>query len=400
MKKIIACAAICLSNVLFAKPITVLVSIDGFANFYLENHQVPFIQKLVQSGASAEAVYPVYPSKTFPNHISIVTGVYPSRHGIIHNKFFHRDIGKLYKLGAGKQDRRWLTAKPIWTLAEEQGKNAYLYFWPESEAISYDQKVTHVEPYDHGRKNETRVSKVLEWICSAEDESPDFISLYFSTVDSAAHDYGQESLELTNALTNVDNLLKKLINTSQKCKPDGVNFVIVSDHGMTPAGASNTIYYQDIVKKSSTTIVNGQTQLFIYENDPKKLNDVRSQLQKFLDSEKIKPFRIFVKGEFPKYWHLDSTSSVTPDLIVDALPPFTFVDKGENADVETHGYDATLDHRLDAIFIGYGPTFKAGTTVPGFQNIHITALLAHLIGIELPKDIDASLDVFKPLLVD
>ncbi|WP_448550266.1 alkaline phosphatase family protein [Thalassotalea fusca] len=400
MKKIIAYAAICFSNLLFAKPITVLVSIDGFANYYLEKYQVPFIQTLVKNGASAEAMYPVYPSKTFPNHVSIVTGVYPSEHGILHNKFFHPDIGELYKLGAGKKDKRWLTAKPIWTIAEEQQKKAYLYFWPESEAISYEQKASYIEPYDHGRSNETRVSKVLDWICSTEDEVPDFVSLYFSSVDTAGHEHGQHSPELTKALTNVDNLLKQLINTSQQCKPNGVNFVIVSDHGMTPAGSSNAIYYEDIVKHHSSTVVNGQTQLFVYEKDRKKLNDVRSQLQNYLDNNKIKQFRIFQKGQFPEHWHLNPNLSATPDLIADALPPYTFANKGENVSVETHGFDATLDPNLHAIFIGYGPSFESGATVAGFQNIHITALLAHLIDVELPEEVDAKLDVFRPLLIE
>ena len=398
MKRIIISTALLFSSVVVAKPTTVLVSIDGFANYYLQKYQVPFIKRLANLGVTADAMLPVYPSKTFPNHISMVTGVYPSKHGIVHNKFYHPEIGKHYKLGAGKDDKRWLTAKPIWTYAEEQNNRAYLYFWPESESISHEVRASHIEPYVHERENGKRVSKVLDWICAEKKLRPDFVSLYFSTVDSAGHEYGQDSKQLIFALDDVNEQLERLVGESEKCNPDGVNFVIVSDHGMTKAGAENAIYPEDIIDTESVQVVNGQTQLFIYEKDDRKLNDVRSQLMAFKSSLSKTTFRIYHRNEYPKHWRLNVDSVLVPDLIVDAVAPYTFAKKGKKVSVETHGFDAKYNEDLHAIFIGYGPAFKAGESIGAFENVHVASLIAHLMGIKLPNDLDSKLEVFKPIL--
>ena len=398
IRNLITCAAVFVSSIVFAKPTTVLVSIDGFANFYLEKYELSFISQLARNGVTAEAMLPVYPSKTFPNHVSIVTGVYPSKHGIVHNSFFHPKIGQNYRLGAGKKDKRWLTAKPIWTHIEEQGKTAYLYFWPESESISYAQQASHAEKFQHDRPNSTRVETVLSWICEQQAKKPDFISLYFNSVDDAGHHYGQDSPELIAALSDIDKQLKFLVTESEKCQKDNVNFLVVSDHGMTKVKQNSVMYVEDILKPDSVKIVNGQTQLFIYEKDPKKLNDVRSHFLAYNNALSKKQFNVYDKSQFPEHWRIDSNSVVVPDLIVDAKAPYIFGKKGRKNSVETHGFDAKYNEDLHALFIGYGPSFKPGSRLPQFENVHIVALIAHLVGVSLPATVDGKLGVFKPAL--
>jgi predicted AlkP superfamily pyrophosphatase or phosphodiesterase len=112
----------------------VLISIDGFRHDYIELHGAPNIEKIAQQGIRAEGLIPVYPSKTFPNHLSIVTGQYPSSHGIVDNNFYDTERKQHYRMGDGVKDSTWLTTLPIWNLAEFQGVKAATFFWPESEA--------------------------------------------------------------------------------------------------------------------------------------------------------------------------------------------------------------------------------------------------------------------------
>jgi predicted AlkP superfamily pyrophosphatase or phosphodiesterase len=370
------------SQVIFAKAPVVLISIDGFAQHYLKEYKPKHILALADQGVIAKAMFPVFPSKTFPNHLSIVTGVYPAQHGIVHNDFYHRTIKKNYTLGAGKFNSSWLTARPIWALAEQQGLKTAIYFWPESETKVDGRLPTFYYPYKHNTPNATRIDKVIEWLKLPKKQRPDFIASYFSTVDSAGHRYGN-SPELTEAIFDVDQQIGRLVTRIKNEVDTAVNIILVSDHGMTPAGKAHAINWDKLISnKKQTKIINGQTQLYIYQNDDKQLNDVRSQLLKQTDHKD--KFKIYLKNEYPTHWHFESQSATIPDMIVNAIPPYTFYEEGHYISKTTHGYDAKFDDRLNAIFIANGPDFKKNITVEAFQNTGVFSLLTHLLEVKAP----------------
>lgn len=365
----------------------VLISIDGFAYHYLEQFKPKNLMSIASSGTQARGMLPVYPSKTFPNHLSIVTGVYPAKHGIIHNKFFHRGLNQNYKLGAGEYNSAWLTAEPIWTKAEKHGLKTAIYFWPESLTTVDKILPSTVYKYKHNTPNEARINKVFEWLNIDKGEQPNFIATYFSIVDETGHTFGTNSAELSVSIKRIDNLIGEF---RQKLEKENiqVNLVIVSDHGMTAATKEHSIKWKDIIVPSSTArIINGQTQLYIYEEDPKELTQIKESI---VDNSTNSNFTVYSASNYPPHWHFNGNDNVIPDLILDATPPYTFIDEKSRTGKATHGYDPASTDDLLALFIANGPNIKKGHTIETFENIHVYSLIEYLLGLPESTGLDSN----------
>ena len=373
----------------------ILLSIDGFSNTYLEKYQPPNLLSLAKNGVRAQALTPVYPSKTFPNHLSIVTGVYPAKHGIVHNRFYRPDLNKSYYLGAGKDDSSWLTAQPIWTVAELQGLRTAVYFWPESEATISETLPTYYYPYQHNTPNITRVNQLINWLKLPSEERPQLLISYFSTVDSAGHEHGPNSKQVALAVKEVDQLIGLLVSRINNEINQDVNIVIVSDHGMVPLTKSPIKIASLLEEDDKLTVVNGQTQLLIYSDSDALIKNAHSQLS--ANNGLDKKFKVYRKKHFPQSWHLTGDSPAIPDLIVEAIQPFYFT-SSKRRTVASHGFDPLNDKELAAIFIAAGPDFIAPQTINAFENIHIYPLLAKLLGIKPNSQIDGNIKVLESII--
>ncbi|MFD2166745.1 alkaline phosphatase family protein [Thalassotalea euphylliae] len=380
------------SSVLANYAPTVLISIDGLANHQFKKLKPKNLTKIAESGLVAEALLPVFPTKTFPNHLSIVTGKYPGEHGILHNRFFSRSRDKNYKLGDGKYDPTWVKAKPIWVIAEERGLKSTSYFWPESESTLFGHSPSEFYQYLQSTHAKTKLDKVLAWLSLPESERPKFITTYFSIVDSTNHNYGAFSPQAKEELTKLDVLLGEFFAEIEK-RNINANIILVSDHGMTDV---HTKLEMDKVNFPTTTkIVDGQTQLFIYEKDKRKLRQVADTLNDMAAGR----FTVYNQHQFPEHWHLKPSpinEDVLPDIIVNAKPGIIFTTKRYETSA-THGYDLTDTNEMEAIFIATGPNIKQGT-MPAFQNIYVFNLLLTLLNINEYKDKPENSPDFIPWL--
>ena len=375
----------------------ILISIDGFANYYLDKYQPKNILALANKGVKAKALLPVYPSKTFPNHLSIVTGVYPVNHGIIHNRFYRRDLDELYYLSAGKDNPAWLTAIPIWTVAEQQGVKTGVYFWPESETEVAGQLPSYYFPYKHNTPNIDRVNQLVSWLKLPKSKRPQLLVSYFSTVDSAGHDFGPNSSEVKQAILAIDNLIGLLVKRLQNEIKQEVNIILVSDHGMTEID-QNAIEIETLITlNSALKVINGQTQLYMYSDNVFMLKKTKAQLLSKINDKKPK-YKVYLKNDFPKHWQLNGNQSAIPDLIVEAIPPATFTSHGKYGGAATHGFDPLLNRELDAIFIASGPNFNNKQVIDAFQNIHIFPLLIEMLGLKNNNVIDSNSEVLKSII--
>ncbi len=373
----------------------ILISIDGFAQNYLTQYPTPNLHKLMQKSLVAKALLPIYPSKTFPNHLSIVTGVYPDKHGIIHNKFYDRKLNEFYHLGAGKEQPKWLKAKPVWTLAEEHNIKSAIYFWPESEAKVDGVLPTYVMPYNKKTPNLTRVNKIISWLSLPADQRPQFVAGYFSIVDTAGHHFGRGSEELAQAVRKVDDLIGVLVTKLTQKLGDNFDLIIVSDHGMVQILDNKVINWQDkFVSDSAATVINGETQLLIYAKNAA----VTTALKQHFSDKAQGQYQVFTQANFPEHWHWLEKNSRTPDLIIDANIPYVFKPQKGDIHKATHGYDAINISDLNAIFIAYGKNFKAGQTINAFENVNIAPLILHLLNITDADNLDGSFAIFLPYL--
>ncbi|MAG75759.1 MAG: hypothetical protein CL811_03270 [Colwelliaceae bacterium] len=373
---------------------TVLISIDGLSNEQLRKYKPKNLTELAKTGLSTEALLPVYPTKTFPNHLSIVTGVYPSQHGIIHNKFYDVEKNQVYSMGAAGKDPSWMKAKPIWVLAEEQGVKAASYFWPESDAELFGVRPSYYFSYHHDTPNRDRTNQVIKWLELPESQKPKLITTYFSIVDSANHDFGSTSAEAIEAITEVDTIIGEFL-TTLAAKNIEINLVIVSDHGMLDIDETiklDSVIAPEVVVKLDK-LVEGQTQIFINHKDSAYLNTVYQTLKNNAQGR----YAVYLKSEFPAHWQLGKavSNNYVPDLIVNANPGVIFQTKHYET-AATHGYDLKDTDSMEAIFIANGVSIKQAR-LEKFQNIHVFALLAELAGIKLEGQ-PASLEVFKDVL--
>lgn len=378
---------------------TILLSIDGFSNDYLQRFKPKNILKLAEYGVQAKSLIPVFPSKTFPNHISMVTGNYPAKHGVIHNSFYNRALDKNYKLGLGKEDPNWLRSSTLWSIAEKNGIKTGIYFWPESEINTAEHKPTYVKPYKHNTPNEQRFNQIIDWLKMPIHERPSLVLGYFSVIDSAGHDYGTTSKELEEAIAELDDLLGQFIDNLKQNLDYEVNIVLVSDHGMTDI-SPNTILYDHLFEGlEDIRIVDGQTQIFIYlpEADPTKETELVSTIQSRLTASEKASINVYDFDNYPKHWHFNDRSSVMPNVVLEVLPPYVFGKPREKGNA-THGYDPKFTSELNAIFIANGPSFKEGLLIEPFENIYVFPMMLSLLGLDVPQGINANKNVLLPIL--
>ncbi|MBL0711887.1 MAG: alkaline phosphatase family protein [Colwellia sp.] len=380
----------------------ILISIDGFAHYYLDKFKPQNILAFAKQGTSIE-LEPVYPSKTFPNHLSIITGAYPSNHGIVHNKFLNPDINEIYTLGAGRNNSEWITSAPIWTIAEQQGIKAAIYFWPESE-VKFDGVLpTYNKPYNKATGNKVRFDQMIDWLKLPKEKRPGLIVGYFSLVDTAGHKYKLESKELAQSITEIDTLFGQFLTRLKDEIPLDVNLVLVSDHGMTATGLEHGIEITSVVGKpifqeKGVTVVNGQTQLYIYFDQniiSKSKQALIINTLKKTQQGKNSFYNVYLKGHYPDHWHFNHDISIIPNIIVEALPPTIFIDENSSPLAGTHGYDAKNNDDLMTIFIAAGVNINKDKKISSFENIHIFPFLSRLLGLKEKTTIDGDFSVLS-----
>jgi predicted AlkP superfamily pyrophosphatase or phosphodiesterase len=207
-------SALVLAGPAAAAPLTVLVSIDGFRADYLDRGVTPVLSGLAAQGARG-AMRPSFPSKTFPNHYTLVTGLRPDHHGIVENNMEDPAIpGVTFKMSnlAAVADRRWWDGgEPIWVTAERAGIRSATMYWPGSEAEIHGVRPSLWLHFDQNRLSPARVDQTLAWLDLPAEQRPQFVTLYFDEVDTAGHWFGPDSAEVNAAAGRVDQALGRLV---------------------------------------------------------------------------------------------------------------------------------------------------------------------------------------------
>ncbi len=401
MKKYLLIVYLIFLSVANAKPIhpTILISIDGFRWDYPEKASTPNFDFLIENGVRAESLTPSFISKTFPNHYTIVTGLYPQNHGIVANNMIDLDLQKRFRMSDREQvqNPEWWSGEPIWVTAEKQGIRTAPIFWVGSETKIDDVLPTYWQPYDDDKPNQTRIDQTLEYFAMPDSTKPEFVTLYFSLVDNAGHRFGPNSCETVKAIELVDGLIGQLVvGLREMTLLENVNLIIVSDHGMAETSTKRLIFLDDYVDLSKIQIVDLDPYAAINPGEL-SIDEIYHKL-----AGAHPRFKIYKKENIPTRFHYNSNKRI-PALI--ALPDegwtITIHQRRKmNPEEEfiggTHGYDNRLQS-MGAIFIAHGPAFKRGLKVPTFSNIHLYELMANILGVQ-PAPNDGSLDAVKEML--
>ncbi len=249
----------------------VLVSIDGFRWDYLDWPQATNMRAIAAQGSRVTKLRTVYPSKTFPGHLSIATGLHPTGHGVIDNYFCRSDRTDCYSMGKGRKDPSWLAGIPLWTLVEQQGGRASTFFWPESDAPFANTLPTDYRAFDGRIPHRERVQQVVDWLSLPPKQRPDLVTLYFSVVDSASHTFGPAAPATLSAIIEVDRQIAVLWQAIESINAEegaDINLMLVSDHGMSEVDPDLFIDTNTLPRPKGFKRVNGSTRVTYYQRDP------------------------------------------------------------------------------------------------------------------------------------
>jgi predicted AlkP superfamily pyrophosphatase or phosphodiesterase len=366
----------------------ILVSLDGFRWDYLQKFQPINLLRLAKEGVQAERLIPVFPSLTFPNHYTLVTGLYPEHHGIIGNNFYDPTFKAHYNaFNAVSSESRWWGGEPIWATAIKQGRTAKCMFWPGSQAEIGGVRPTEWKPFSKNTTFTECVDTVLGWL-DATNKRPSFVTLYFHEPDSAGHRDGLDSPKLAEAVGQVDAAVGRLVDGIQGLKlNDAVNLVIVSDHGMAELSPDRVITLGDVLDMSKVQVDFSGAVAGL-----RPLDGNAEALYSELKKREI-GFRVFRREQMPERFHFRDNDRIPPLVLVAnegwQITQRTAAEQaGRTVLKATHGFDPELPS-MGGLFIAHGPAFQSGVTIPPLENVHVYNLLCATIGLKpAPNDGD------------
>ncbi len=375
-------------------PTVILVSFDGFRNDYIDIHKTPNLLKLKAEGSSFEGLRPCFPSKTFPNHYSIITGLLPGNHGLIANTFWSKEKQMLYSIGNQEvvTDGSWYQGTPLWNLSSEQGVKSASFFWVGSEANINNRYPDSYKKYDGSVSHRARLDTLRSWL--KQKDPPRFISLYFSVVDNAGHNSGPLSDETGVAVSDLDQVVGELMAIQQQ--HPYASIVLVSDHGMSNLDPSMGINLpEEITKDTSGKIIAGNVFYLIYNDDTTKINSWKNTLKQ----KQSEGYAVYDPTNFPEHASILKGKN-SPDLMVIANAPHWFHVSAYKQPTGTHGFDPYKNEEMLGILYAYGPAFKKGYFHDRpINNTHIYPLIAEILQLDYDKkSIDGQLDSIQFIL--
>lgn len=377
-------------------PYVVLLSLDGFRWDYPDRYPTPAFQRMMREGARAERMIPTFPTKTFPAHYSVATGLYAENHGLVGNRYWDAQRRDTYDMNDRSmvEDGSWYRGEPIWVTAERQGMLSASFFFVGTEADVGGIRPTHWRRFNAQVPNAERVDTVLGWLALPPEIRPHLLTLYFSDLDDVGHTFGPDSRQVKDAVARVDRELGRLLDGVEALPHgDRVYVVVVSDHGMLLSRASRA-QGLDLGRFPGVRFVEGgpYASLVVDRGGPERLPALRDSLQDLLPEATV-----WLREDVPRRLRYSSDPRIG-DLVILADPGATVVPANRlpRRDTYTHGWDNRTPE-MGAVFLARGPGIAGGQVVAPIESVDVYPFLAHLLRLE-PAEVDGRLDVLLPLL--
>jgi predicted AlkP superfamily pyrophosphatase or phosphodiesterase len=352
----------------------IIISMDGVRYDIAEKNDLEAFKRMDKSGVRAEYLRPVYQSTTYPAHVTLATGVYPDKHGIIHNSFFDKVKGDF----SYDADANWLDIAPIWVLAEQQDIRSAVFFWVGSETDWNGVGASYRKaPFDASIKEEIKIRQILDWLDMDDEKRPRLIMSYWDGTDDLAHQQGPSSIDIDNQMMRQNKLLNSLLSEiDERNAWDYVTIFVVSDHGMT--AVNNYIDLRSLLQKSSikAKLSEGPAVAHLFVED----QDINEALSFFNNQEHIKAYK---KKDLPHSFHMNHPTR-TGDIVLITQAPNMFSSFGKPKGM--HGYSPEMSD-MHAIFYGMGAGVKPQELGP-INQVDVMPTVAKILGIKIEHSID------------
>jgi len=378
-----------------SKPYVILVSLDGFRYDYVKKYSAPNIVAMAARGATAQdGMIPSYPSVTFPNHLSLITGLYPEHHGIVANSFYDpaRQQRFTYADPPTVLDGSWYSGVPLWSLAELHQMRSACFFWPGSEAEIAGKRPSYYLAFDPNIPNDRRVAQVLAWLRLPPAERPHFITLYMAEVDGAGHGFGPDSPQVAEAVQSLDAEIGKLL-AGLDATHLPIDLIVLADHGMETT-RGNWINLDQLADLSHFK-TDGP---LMYPPNEAEAAKAYQSLKGASDK-----FTVYRRADVPADLHYNSNPR-EGDPVVIATGPYAIRahtpapgEPDRPPAVGQHGYDPYMMPTMKALFVATGPDIRPGVTVAPFENVNVYPVIAEILGLPIGK-IDGDPNVLQSIL--
>ncbi len=373
------------------KHYVVLVSLDGFRWDYAKKFGAKNLLAIAAHGASApDGMIPSYPSTTFPNQYTLVTGLYPEHHGIVAMSFYNEDHTRLFSYNDPRSsgDGSWYGGTPLWVLAEQQGMRAACFFWPGSEAAIQGVRPSYYRHYDDAVPDPARVDQVLAWLRLPESQRPHLITLSFEGVEDAGRASGPDSPQTRAAVARLDATIGKL-RAGIAASHLPVDLLVVSGHGMmqTEGGWIDLDKYADLSKFVAAGSL-------LYTNSDADAQKAYDQL-KIADAH----FAVYRRANLPRELHYNTNARVGDPVIVPTAPAAIRAreQSGAAPNAGEDGYDPRQFQDMRAIFYAEGPDVRSGVKLKLFENTNVYPFVTEILGLDHPP-VDGSVSVLSSAL--
>lgn len=390
---LVSCGTVNLPRPADPGSLTILISLDGFRWDYLDRYEAPTLRALAVDGVRMRSLTPSFPTKTFPNHYTLVTGLRPAHHGIVGNWFYDPESGETFGMSkaASNTEQRWWGGEPLWITAERQGVRSACYFWPGSEAAHDGLRPSRWLPFNDSIPSPERVDGLLRWLEVPAADRPKFATLYFSAVDHAGHRHGPDAPELQAAITEVDGALARLLaGLARLGLRERTNLIIVSDHGMSPQSPDRVVFLEDLVDVRTVEIETTGTYAGLRPRPGTRTPD---ELAAAIRARAPRQVQVYTRDTVPARYEFSGNARI-PAVVLLADDQWNIEEKrGWGAKRATynkggHGWD----HRsanMGGLFVAAGPAFPRGKLIGPFDNIHVYNLVCAILGLKpAPNDGD------------
>ncbi len=382
------------------KPYVIMISADGFRYDYAKKYNAKNLLKLAENGVQAKAMIPSFPTVTGPNHYTLITGLFPSHHGMVDNFFYDYKRKEFFHFGdaAKISDGSWLSGLPLWGLAENSGMLSASMMWVASNGTAGGTRPTYYYHYHEKFSPQEKVDKVIGWLSLPMDRRPHFISLYFPEVDGNGHHFGPESEQTKASVQLIDAAIGNLVEKVENLGLKNVNFLFVSDHGMLDVENENPLEIPEmLLNKDRFDIFNANTLLRVVVKNPSEIQEVYKALKK----SKTPDYNVVLDKRLNRklyYAKRNDRFGRIGDILLIPHAPKVFVEKGKSTSDGKHGYNPFLVPEMKATFYAWGPEFKQNLTIGEFRNVNVYPLVAEILGLKITQPIDGNIKVLKKVL--
>ncbi len=364
-----------------AAPTIILLSLDGFRFDYLDRYPAANFARLLARGVRADALIPAFPSKTFPNHYTIVTGLEPQHHGLVANRFFDPARNESYGMSdtLTARDGTWYRGEPVWVSAERQGMVAASYFWPGSEADIGGVRPSRVKAYDGTVPNATRVDSVLAWLSLPVESRPHLIALYFSTTDDGGHHGGPESAEAGDSVRAVDISIGRLLDGLERVPtgPGGLELLVVADHGMASSGPDTYVALDTVIDLLGVRIADGGPAATAHVTGGRD----RAIVLRDSINRRMQHGRAYLRDEVPDALHFRDDPRIGDLVVVMELHwqvgQARFAPKSAGG---SHGWDPAYPE-MQGVFVSWRPDAAGPARIGPVRNVDIARYITDRLGL-------------------